>query len=79
MSKRAVEAAWKAYPDGESPDWAADQKIIYKQIASRSVFIQGYEQAEKDYIRLAQLWADSKDVNVMSFERFLKKLEQNNG
>lgn len=50
MSKRAVEAAWKAYPDGESPDWAAEPKIIYKQIASRSAFIQGYEQAEKDLI-----------------------------
>lgn len=32
----------------------------------------GYEQAEKDYIELAQLWVDSGDANIMSFEQFLK-------
>ena len=33
----------------------------------------GYEQAEKDTIELAQLWVDSGDANVMSFKQFLKK------
>ena len=34
--------------------------------------IKGYEQAEKDYIELAQLWLDSGYVNIMSFKQFLK-------
>lgn len=33
---------------------------------------EGYEQAEKDYIELAQLWVDSGDANIMSFKQFLK-------
>lgn len=32
----------------------------------------GYEQAEKELVYLAQLWVDSGDANVMSFEQFLK-------
>ena len=34
----------------------------------------GYEQAEKDTIELAQLWVDSGDANIMSFEQFLKRI-----
>lgn len=53
-----------------------DASIIASQstFKAREYYIEGYEQAEKDYIKLAQLWVDSGDANVMSFERFLKRI-----
>lgn len=73
MSKRAEEAGLRAYPEKMWMFYEAD--IHYEAAlnkAARIKFIEGYEQAEKDYIKLAQLWVDSGDANVMSFERFLK-------
>lgn len=63
MSKRAEEAALKAYPK--------DRKGVLYDLARKSI-IQGYEQAENDYTEYAQLWVDSGDANVKSFHRFLK-------
>lgn len=63
MSKRAEEAA---------------ENIGYIGISYKAVKIfkegvkAGYEQAEKDYIELAQLWVGSGDANIMSFKQFLK-------
>lgn len=75
MSKRAKEAAMNAYP---LPNFAGmignDASIIASQstFKAREYYIEGYEQGEKDYIELAQLWVDSGDANIMSFEQFLK-------
>lgn len=64
---RAEQAALKAYP------------VVIEEHTERDLnkprrlsYINGYEQAEKDYIELAQLWVDSGNVNIMSFKRFLK-------
>lgn len=64
---RAEQAAMKAYPDYPTMDGG-----YVTQRRPRKVFIQGYELAEKDLIDLAQLWVDSGDANIMSFQRFLK-------
>ncbi len=73
---RASEAALKAYPiQGE---WVGNQYGEWdedKNQELRKAFLQGYEQAEKVLNHLAQLWADSGDANVMSFEQFLKCYE----
>ena len=73
---RASEAALKAYPiQGE---WVGNQYGEWdedKNQELRKAFLQGYEQAEKVLNHLAQLWVDSGDANVMSFEQFLKCYE----
>jgi len=69
---RASEAARKAYPVLESKI-GIDRTIAY--LNRRIGYEKGYEQAEKELIHLAQLWADSGDANVMSFEQFLKCYE----
>lgn len=51
MSKRAKEAALKAYP----PHKGASENWIKAHLSSCVEFIQGYEQAEKD---LALTWRD---------------------
>ena len=61
---KAEEKALEAYPrtdDAWGDEW---QK--------RVGFIEGYKQAEKDYIEYAQLWVDSGEVNIKSFKQFLK-------
>lgn len=70
MSKRAEEAALKAYP----PETKKAIELLPRDWnkPKRTAFIQGYEQAEKDYTEYAQLWVDSGDANVKSFHRFLK-------
>ncbi len=72
MSKRAEDAGLRAYPRAPfGPQNITDDDC------NRQVYIRGYEQAEKDYIELTQLWVDSGDANVMSFKQFLKrKLEE---
>lgn len=76
MSKRAEQAAMKAYPE----DWEAGyfddpDELTDDNEEAREYFREGYEQAEKDLIDLAQLWVDSGDANVISFEQFLKYYE----
>lgn len=61
MSKRAEEAAWA---------WAVKNKL--DPYSMGRAFGEGYEQAEKDYIELAQLWVGSGNVNIMGFKQFLK-------
>lgn len=50
MSKRAEEAAMKAYPD-----YQATNATVVRGF-HRSLFIEGYEQAEKDIIERAIDW-----------------------
>ncbi len=54
MSKRAEERALEAYPDYPTMDGG-----YVTQRKTRKVFIQGYEQAEKD---LALTWEDIKEI-----------------
>lgn len=76
---RAEEAVKVAYPDNEVLYFVTDTDGKHYPVTTfgREVngFIWGYEQAEKDYIELAQLWVDSGDVNIMSFKQFLKRHE----
>lgn len=70
MSKRAEKAALKAYPYNRA---YSDNDVEYDgNFCNRIPYIEGYEQAEKDYIKLAQLWVGSGDANIMSFKQFLK-------
>ena len=74
MSK-VEERALEFYPMkdyNKEPNYihSCDSKMLDE--VYREVFMLGYEQAEKDLIPLAQLWVDSGDANVMSFEQFLK-------
>ena len=57
MSKRAEEAALKTYPvhEGASPQWIK----LHLSGGDCAVFIQGYEQAEKD---LALTWEDIRTI-----------------
>lgn len=55
MSKRAEEAALKAYPDYPTMDGG-----YVTQRKPRKVFIQGYEQAEKETIERAVAWLATK-------------------
>lgn len=49
MSKRAEEAALKAYPNVEQPVWDESYpKTLFVRHTERNAFIKGYEQAEKD-------------------------------
>ena len=67
MSKRAEEKA-REYANTLRPE-----RTAYED------FIAGYEQAEKEYIELAQLWVDSGNVNIMSFKSFLKMWNEKEG
>lgn len=73
MSKQAEERAKKAYPLDAPKTIKSVQEIL------QETYIEGYEQAEKDYIELAQLWVDSGNVNVMSFKSFLKMWHEKEG
>lgn len=63
---RAEEQALKAYPNIKIGEQRIDQS------SAREVYVEGYNQAEKDYIEYAQLWVDSGEVNIKSFKQFLK-------
>lgn len=72
---RAEEAALKALPNYPPETYADEDEYIEVESARsvhRTFYRKGYEQAEKDYIELAQLWVDSGDANIMSFKKFLK-------
>ena len=72
MSKRAEEYANAQYPQrwiNKTP--TSSEKVDYNEHARWAARI-AYEQAEEDYIELAQLWVDSGNVNIMSFKQFLK-------
>ena len=72
MSK-AEEQALKVYPIKE--EWMGNQwdgVLIDVNATIRDGFIEGYNQAQQDYIEYAQLWVDSGEVNIKSFKQFLK-------
>lgn len=72
MSK-AEEQALKVYPIKE--EWMGNQwngVLIDVNVTIRDGFVEGYNQASKDYIEYAQLWVDSGEVNIKSFKQFLK-------
>ena len=74
MSK-AEERAIEAYPPQMEYNSMVAISIgnkIDTNEPKRRLFIQGYEQAEKDYTEYAQLWVDSGEVNIKSFKQFLK-------
>lgn len=58
MSKRAEEAALKAYPDPEFDGYYDDWYVSKQSVAilDRFKFIKGYEQAEKDTIERVIEW-----------------------
>lgn len=57
MSKRAIEAALKAYPDVEQPVWDDSYpKILFVRHTERNAYIKGYEQAEAETIERACDW-----------------------
>lgn len=58
MSKRAEEAALKAYPEDISYSTVLERPFDYNG-NWRRIFIQGYETAEKD---LALTWEDVKEI-----------------
>ena len=76
MSKKAEQRALKAYPPTYTTVKRYAKRVKSELVDThkpvRAIFQQGYEQAEKDLIPLAQLWVDSGDANVISFEQFLK-------
>ena len=82
MSKRADEAALKAYPDYPSMDGG-----YITQRKQRHCYIKGYEQAEKDIIsiiesRLSELLGDAQPTPILRYELqdLIKKIkEENNG
>ena len=88
MSKRAEQAALKAYPihgewvGNQYGGWDEDINRVY-----RNAFLQGYEQAEKDIIfiiesRLSELLGDAQPTPILRYELqdLIKKIkEENNG
>ena len=75
MSKRAEEKALEIFPIKKVPYYGLSCNAYSERDANldkRVLFCIGYEQAEEDYIELAQLWVDSGNVNIMSFKQFLK-------
>lgn len=70
---RAEEQALKVYPIKE--EWMGNQwdgVLIDVNVTIRDGFVEGYNQASKDYIEYAQIWVDSGEVNIKSFKQFLK-------
>ena len=70
MSK-AEERALKAYPKATREIGGIVVDIGHPQYM-RDLYIEGYNQAQQDYIEYAQLWVDSGEVNIKSFKQFLK-------
>ena len=76
MSKRVEEAALKAYPY-----MGGVKGMICEN--SRPIFIQGYEQAEKDIVsiiesRLAELLGDAQPTPILRYELrdLIKKIKE---
>lgn len=68
MSKRAEEAALKAYPNVEQPVWDESYpKTLFVRHTERNAFVKGYEQAEKDTIERALDWLKYAQKEKMSF------------
>ena len=74
MSKRAEEAALKAYPiKGE---WVGNQYGEWDNdinMPKRSAFLQGYEQAEKDIEALILKYLDSRNERDYATVGWIKK------
>lgn len=84
MSKRAEEAALKAYPDPEFDGYYDDSYVSKQSIAisDRFKFIKGYEQAEKDLVsiiqaRLNEIQGDAQPRPVlrMELQEIINKIE----
>ena len=80
MSKRAEEAALKAYPEKiiehvEEPGFVVKRDL---NRFDRNVYIQGYEQAEKDTIERAVMWlerhADEYNGSESSFDHMEEEM-----
>lgn len=67
----AEEQALKAYPKATRDIGGFVVDIGHPQYM-RDLYIEGYNQASKDYIEYAQLWVNSGEVNIKSFKQFLK-------
>ncbi|MBO7071853.1 MAG: hypothetical protein J6W09_11260 [Bacteroidales bacterium] len=75
MSKRAEEAALKAYPDYPTLDGG-----YVTQRKPRKTYIQGYEQAEKDTIERAVKWLAQRGWTcAVQISMFRKEMEEDNG
>ena len=75
MSKRAIEAATKAYPKEEGKVWSSAFGIFEfdKTAPERIAYRQGYEQAEKDIIsliesRIGEILGDAQPAPVLRAE-----------
>ena len=71
MSKRAEIAQASAILPESIISYAKEHAVLSELVYREGVKF-GYEQAEKDLIPLVQLWVDSGDANVVSFQQFLK-------
>ena len=71
---KAEERALEAYPYSKGKVVATGFGTIEvdQNHDERVGFVEGYNQASKDYIEYAQLWVDSGEVNIKSFKQFLK-------
>lgn len=75
MSKNAEQAGLIAYPVNNikvHQGYNGDFVNYDKNKKKRELFVEGYNQAQQDYIEYAQLWVDSGEVNIKSFKQFLK-------
>ena len=91
MSKRAEEAALKAYPPTYTTVKRHAKRVQSELVDThkpvRAIFQQGYEQAEKDIIfiiesRLSELLGDAQPTPILRYELqdLIKKIkEENNG
>jgi len=85
MSKRAEEAALKAYPKEEGKVWSSAFGTIKfdKTAPERIAYRQGYSQAEKDLItliesRLSELLGDAQPTPILRYELqdLIKKIKE---
>ena len=73
MSKRAKEAALKAYPLRSRLIRLARGNTFFADNLFREGFVNGYEQAEKDIItliesRLSELFGDAQPTPILRYE-----------
>lgn len=95
MSKRAIDAAMKAYPPTYTTVKRHAKRVQSELVDThkpvRAIFQQGYEQAEKDTIERAVMWlekhADEYNGSESAFDHmeeemitdFRKAMEEENG
>lgn len=74
MSKRAEQAALKAYPVKEA--WEGNQYGSWGDVNTdcRAKYQEGYEQAEKDMIEKVTEWLEYAKENGMTFDGTIKYL-----